>query len=54
MTVSAPDVALVSSGGAHVILEASQSMLGQGVRSTWITGYGYSLWIGVLAALQLS
>jgi len=38
---------------AHVILEESQPMPGQGVRSMCTTGYGYGIWIGVLAALQL-
>jgi hypothetical protein len=37
---------------AHIIVEASQAMPGQGVRSTWTTGYGYGVWLGVLAALQ--
>jgi hypothetical protein len=38
---------------SHVLIEEAQSMPGQGVRSTWTTGYGYGLWIGVLAALQM-
>ena len=38
---------------AHVILEESQAMPGQGVRSMFTTGYGFGLWVGVLAALQL-
>src|SRR5262249_12814043 len=38
---------------AHVMLEASQAMPGQGVRSMWVTGYGYGIWIGLLAALQM-
>ena len=38
---------------AHVLLEESQAMPGQGVRSTWTTGYGFGIWIGLLAALQL-
>ena len=38
---------------SHVILEESQAMPGQGVRSMWTTGYGYGLWIGVLATLQM-
>ena len=37
----------------HVIIEESQAMPGQGVRSMWITGYGYGIWVGVLAALQM-
>ena len=39
--------------GLHVIIEASQAMPGQGVRSTFSTGYGYGLWVGILAALQV-
>src|SRR5262245_9311833 len=38
---------------AHVLIEESQAMPGQGVRSMWTTGYGYGLWLGVLSALQL-
>lgn len=38
---------------AHVVIEASQAMPGQGTRSTWTTGCGYGLWLGILAALQL-
>jgi crossover junction endodeoxyribonuclease RuvC len=38
---------------AHVLLEESQAMPGQGVRSMWMTGYGYGIWIGLLAALKL-
>jgi hypothetical protein len=38
---------------AHVVIEASQAMPGQGVRSMFSTGYGYGLWLGLLAALQL-
>jgi hypothetical protein len=38
---------------AHVLLEESQAMPGQGVRSMWMTGYGYGIWIGLLAALQM-
>lgn len=37
----------------HVYIEESQPMPGQGTRSMFTTGYGYGLWIGVLAALQL-
>jgi crossover junction endodeoxyribonuclease RuvC len=39
--------------GLHVVIEASQAMPGQGTRSTWTTGCGYGLWLGILAALQL-
>jgi crossover junction endodeoxyribonuclease RuvC len=37
----------------HVLIEEAQAMPGQGVRSTWTTGYGYGLWLGVLATLRL-
>ena len=40
--------------GAHVLIEASQAMPGQGVASTWTTGYGYGAWVGLLAALQIA
>ena len=39
---------------AHVLIEASQAMPGQGVASTWTTGYGYGAWVGLLAALQIA
>jgi hypothetical protein len=39
---------------AHVIIEESQSLPGQGVRSTWTTGYGYGVWLGILGALGLA
>ena len=39
--------------GLHVVIEASQAMPGQGVRSMFSTGYGYGLWLGILAALQV-
>jgi crossover junction endodeoxyribonuclease RuvC len=39
---------------SHVLIEESQAMPGQGVRSTWTTGYGYGLWLGVLGALGLA
>ncbi len=38
---------------AHVLIEESQPMPGQGVRSMFTTGYGYGLWVGILAALQM-
>src|SRR5262249_17784744 len=37
----------------HVLIEESQAMPGQGVRSTWTTGYGFGVWLGLLAALQM-
>ena len=39
--------------GAHVVLEESQAMPGQGVRSRFTTGYGFGVWLGLLAALQM-
>jgi len=38
---------------AHVILEESQAMPGQGVRSMWTTGYGFGLWLGLLGAVGI-
>ena len=38
---------------AHVILEESQAMPGQGTRSMLTVGVGFGLWLGVLAALTL-
>ena len=38
---------------SHVVIEASQAMPGQGTRSTFTTGYGMGLWIGILATLEL-
>lgn len=38
---------------AHVVLEESQAMPGQGVRSMWTTGYGFGIWVALLAALQM-
>lgn len=39
--------------GLHVVIEESQAMPGQGVRSTWTTGFGYGLWIGALTAFHM-
>src|SRR5712692_2445907 len=36
---------------AHVTLEESQAMPGQGVRSMFTIGVGFGVWLGVLAAL---
>ena len=38
---------------AHVILEESQAMPGQGTRSMFMVGVGFGVWLGVLAALPL-
>jgi crossover junction endodeoxyribonuclease RuvC len=38
---------------AHVVIEESQAMPGQGVRSMFQVGLGFGLWLGVLAALAL-
>jgi crossover junction endodeoxyribonuclease RuvC len=40
-------------GDPLVILEQAQGMPGQGVSSTFSTGYGFGLWAGILAALGL-
>ena len=37
----------------QVILEESQAMPGQGVRSMFMIGVGFGVWLGVLAALAL-
>jgi crossover junction endodeoxyribonuclease RuvC len=37
----------------HVMLEESQSMPGQGVASTFQTGVGFGVWLGVVGALGL-
>src|SRR5712692_2958826 len=39
--------------GAHVILEESQAMPGQGVRSMFTVGVGFGVWLALLAALAL-
>jgi crossover junction endodeoxyribonuclease RuvC len=39
--------------GAHVLIEEAQAMPGQGVRSMFTTGYGFGVWLGVLAALRM-
>jgi hypothetical protein len=46
-------VAPYAGAGLHVVIEASQAMPGQGTRSMFTTGYGYGLWLGILAALAL-
>ena len=40
-------------GTAVVILEQAQAMSGQGVTSTFHTGYGFGLWCGILGALEV-
>ena len=37
----------------HVGIERQQAMPKQGVSSTFSTGYGFGLWIGILASLSL-
>jgi hypothetical protein len=39
--------------GMQVLIEESHAMPGQGVSSPWTTGYGFGVWLGVLAALVL-
>jgi crossover junction endodeoxyribonuclease RuvC len=38
---------------AHVVIEESQAMPGQGTRSMFTCGLGMGVWLGVLSALQL-
>lgn len=38
---------------AHVVIEESQAMPGQGVRSTFTTGLGFGAWLALLAALEI-
>jgi crossover junction endodeoxyribonuclease RuvC len=38
--------------GLHVVIEESQAMPGQGVRSMFTCGLGMGIWLGVLAALK--
>jgi crossover junction endodeoxyribonuclease RuvC len=38
---------------AHVLIEESQAMPGQGTRSMLTIGFGYGLWIGILATLEI-
>ncbi len=38
---------------AHVTLEESQAMPGQGVRSMFMIGVGFGVWLALLAALAL-
>lgn len=38
---------------AHVTLEESQAMPGQGVRSMFMVGVGFGVWLALLAALAL-
>jgi crossover junction endodeoxyribonuclease RuvC len=37
--------------GVHVMIEKQQSMPKQGLSSTFQTGYGYGVWIGIINAL---
>ena len=43
----------VKLGRSTVFIEHSQAMPRQGVSSTWKTGYGFGLWIGLLTALEI-
>jgi len=38
----------------HVVIEESQSMPGQGVRSYFTIGLGFGVWLGILSALGLA
>ena len=48
-----PLLAPYAGSQAHVILEESQAMPGQGTRSMFTVGVGLGVLLGVLAALQL-
>jgi crossover junction endodeoxyribonuclease RuvC len=37
----------------YLFIERQQSMPGQGVSSTFKTGLGFGLWLGIIAALQI-
>lgn len=37
----------------HVVIETQQAMPKQGVSSTFTTGYGYGLWVGIITTLGL-
>lgn len=37
----------------HVYIETQQAMPRQGVSSTFATGYGYGLWVGIITTLGL-
>lgn len=39
--------------GAHALIEESQAMPGQGVRSMFTTGLGFGVWLGILTALAI-
>ena len=43
-----------TASGVQVFIEESQAMPGQGVSSTWTTGYGFGVWLGMLGALGLA
>lgn len=44
---------IAAEGTCFAVLEQSQSMPGQGVASTWATGYGFGLWEGLLVACAI-
>jgi len=39
--------------GAHLAIEKQFPMRGQGVSSTFSTGYGFGLWVGIATALKI-
>ena len=43
-----------TASGVQVFIEESQAMPGQGISSTWTTGYGFGVWLGILGALGLA
>lgn len=44
---------LEGNGAVHAVIEYQQAMPRQGVRSMFSTGYGYGLWVGLLAGLAI-
>ena len=44
---------IILGSSARVVIERAQPMPGQGVTSTFSTGMGYGIWIGVVGALGI-
>lgn len=44
---------LEGNGALHAVIEAQQAMPRQGVRSMFSTGFGYGVWVGLLAGLAI-
>ena len=43
----------ISGGHVRALIERQGARPGEGVRSTFSSGYGYGLWIGILSALEI-